>query len=228
MPYPSSFYKLVIGGTHVTETWNTGLSIYATTTKPVDASILATVASAVSTWWSAVGTTGLQANGTLRLTYIKLNRINTDGHYQDGVSNTHIYPSPVAGGGTSTGAAPQLSAVVSLRTLYDRGLANRGRMFLPPVTGFTAPASGTLLVATTDAVRVASSVSSLINNVNAAFAAWGSGDLTGHVAIMSNSGAGQARLVNRVLVGRVIDTMRSRRAQVAEDYQASTIAVPVP
>jgi hypothetical protein len=98
-------------------------------------------------------------------------------------------------------------------------------MYLPPVDGFSAPASGTLLAAITDAQRVAGAVSSLINQANAAFSSWGTGDFTGRVAILSNAGAGDFHYVTRTQVGRVIDTMRSRRAQVAEDYQNSSIAI---
>lgn len=226
MVYPHNFYRLVIGGTIYTETWNTSLSYSPVDRdRAIDGSILATVASAVSTWFSSATATATKPISTSKLTYIKLNRINPAGHYADPTAMTHIYPSPVAGGGTTTAQpAPQLATVVTLRTAFDRGRASRGRMYLPLCEGFV-PALADGRVTAAEAIRVAGGVSSLINNVNAAFSSWGGGGDTGHVAVMSNVGVGDFHFVTRVQAGRVIDTMRSRRSSLSEDYQNSTIAI---
>lgn len=226
MAYPGSFYRVVLGGSIYSEKWNTSLNYFAGfLDKPADASILATVASATSAFYSANGSpTGVGFVAASKLEYVKVNRINTAGHYQDPNPMTHDYPSAIVGTGTIQNVAPQLTPVVSLLTAFDRGLANKGRMYLPPAAGFWQPGADGRATAA-DAARIATAVASYINQINAAFDAWaGAGD-AGYVAIMSNRGAGAQHQVTKTATGRVIDTMRSRRSSLAEDYQPSTIAI---
>jgi hypothetical protein len=225
MVYPTSLYRIVIGGTIFAETWNTSLAVApGFLDKPSDASILATVASATATWFTSVTTTGAKFTPRAALTSVKVNRINPSGHYQDDNAMTHVYPSPLIGGGTVSSHPPQNAIVVTLRTAFDRGLANRGRMYLPMADGYNSLGTdGRAPVG--DAVRMASSVSSLINNYNAAFLAWAGGGDAGHVSVFSNVGSGAFHHVTAVKAGRVVDTMRSRRSSMVEDYQSSSIAI---
>ena len=139
MAYPLPFHKLVLGGTIYTENWNTGLSIQTPNDVAVSDALLTTVASAVSSWFSNGTATGAQFTSLSKLTYIKLNRVDVNGHYVDPEAQTHIYPTPIAGGGSLVGCAPQLSGVVSLRTAFDRGRASKGRMYLPPLVDYASP-----------------------------------------------------------------------------------------
>lgn len=224
MAYPLRFHRLVIGGTFYTETWNTSLSIQTPTDVAVSSALLTTIAAAVSGWWTGVGATGLQVPSTVKLAYIKLNRIDVDGHYADEVSMTHIYPTPVNGGSAAVDYPPQLAAVVSLRTAFDRGLASKGRMYIPSPLGFITPGADGRASASS-AARVASSVAGLINNINAAYTSIGGGDFTGRVAVFSSTREGAWHAVTRTQAGRVVDTMRSRRSSLAEDPQVSTVAI---
>jgi hypothetical protein len=225
MAYPSDFYRIVFGGSIYAEKWNTSLNYFPTIHKPADASILATLASATQAFFVANGSpTGLGVISSASLDFIKVNRINTSGHYADPNPQTHLYPTPAVGTGTVNKVAPQLAVVASLLTDFQRGLANKGRMFLPPVAGYDLlGADGRASAAA--AIRVASSVASYINQVNAAFTAWGGGGDVGHVAVISDKGAGAFHFVTKVAVGRVIDTMRSRRSSLPEDYQLSTTTI---
>ena len=226
MAYPFPFHRLVIGGTmYDDETWNTSLAIAAGIGPgAVDAGLLSTVAGIVSSWYTTVG--GLQPYAPADLTYIKLNRIDTAGHYVDNPM-THEYPGPVGGIVQGT-PLPQASIVASLRTPKSRGIASKGRMYLPPLSGMlTLEPDGRLSVGRAEGIAL--SVQTLINGINDAYDAWGgvSGG-TMRVSVISKTGSGDWRYVNRVLVGRVVDTMRSRRSSIPEDWQDAGELIPLP
>lgn len=224
MAYPHQFHRLVIAGDLYTERFATSLSIYGSDGGPVNATLLTTIASVVGGWFQGTSTDHPQFISAARLTEIKLNRIGTDGKYVDPESFTHYY-SGGAVGPTPGNCAPQLAAVVSLRTAVDRGRASKGRMYLPPMAGWFAPGDDGR-VAVSSAQRAARSVSLLINSLNAAYAGSGTGgDFNGRVAIESDVGAGAWHFVTHTTAGRVIDTMRSRRSSLDEDVQTSSIAI---
>jgi hypothetical protein len=226
MAYPTSLYRIVLGGTIYTETWNTSLS-YAPgfLDKPADTSILATLAAATQSWFQQNQTVGVGFTPQAKLVYLKVNRIDTQGHYQDPTAIMHTYPVPLAGGGTASFPPAQLATVVTLKTAFERGLANKGRMYLPCATGYDSVGTDGRATAAR-ALLVANSVAGYVNQVNAAFQAWSGGGDAGHVAVFSNIGSGAFHFVTKTAVGRVPDTMRSRRSSLPEDYQASTTAVP--
>jgi hypothetical protein len=75
-------------------------------------------------------------------------------------------------------------------------------------------------------VRVAGAVSAFINTINLEYSNWvGGGDFGGRVSVISGTRAGAYHHVTRVEVGRVVDTMRSRRSSLPEDYQLSGTAI---
>jgi hypothetical protein len=227
MVYASSFHRLVIGGTIYSEKWNTSLSIDGDL-PAVSSSLLTLMASTVSSWWSSTGANAPQFLNINYLTFIKLNRIGVDGKYQDEDSQTHDYPTPIIGPSSGGNAAPQLACVATLRTAAERGRANRGRMFLPPVTGYDAGSSDGRASAA-NALRVANGVSTLINSIRAAYVTqYGPGGQQAGVSVVSNIGVGTSRYVTHVEVGRVIDTMRSRRSSLPEDRQTSGVTITLP
>jgi hypothetical protein len=128
-----------------------------------------------------------------------------------------------AGAGT-TYAPAQISCVLSLRTAVERGLASKGRMYLPTVDGFgiVGPSDG--LASASDVTRTSQACSAFITAINAAYVATGGDFLNGKVGVASDKGAGAFRVVTRVSVGRVPDTMRSRRHSLIENpiYTAVT------
>ena len=217
MPYPGEFVRLVILGELYSDVFNTTLSIVPSalgeiSMPSVNQATLEAVAAAVETWWeNPTAGTGARAINQSRLTGIKLNRIGADGRYMDSPTMEFTYPTPIAGTSTGT-AAPQLSLVATLRTALARGRGSKGRMYLPP----TAPllsvgADGRVTVG--NATDQANAVRTLINAVNGEYIA------IGRVGVASDAGAGRFEHVTSVSVGRVIDTMRSRRSAQEEDYQ---------
>lgn len=223
MVYPIPFYRLVMSGDLYAEKWATSISLLGGDLTPVDTELLDAVAGECIKYIAGTTPYASQFSINTRLTEVKLNRIGTDGKYADPDSMTK-FGSPLAVGPNPTNGAPQLAPVVTLRTAFERGRANRGRMYLPPHFGYiTVGADGRALAS--NAVTIASETTRLFNNIKTVWTTWlGGGDLGAHPVVMSDIGAGTWHSVTRMEVGRVVDTMRSRRSSLDEDYQASTIA----
>jgi hypothetical protein len=221
MPYPGQFVRLVIIGKIYNDVFNTSLSIVPSALgelgmPAVDATTLAQVATNVSNWWTASGgASTFRPITSASLTGIKLNRIGPSGHYVDPISREHIYPSPIAGS-TSDKIAAQLSIAATFRTRVPRGRGSHGRMYLPPSAGLALLGTDGRLT-TTAANEVGTSVKSLIDQLNATYT------LIGRVGVASDAGSGIFEHVTAVDVGRVPDTIRSRRSQLLEDYQRTVV-----
>jgi hypothetical protein len=213
----------MIGTLYGTEQFNMSLSIVpdpaGSTIPAVDAAKLSAVASLVATWFQAT-TTGVGPNFSTdaKLTAIKLNRINSEGHYQDNQAREHIYPTPLTGGVTLASGKPpaQIAHVVTLRTAIERGRGSKGRIYLPIKSEMTlVTADGRIGAA--GALQSAMGVRALALSLNTSFAG------SGKVGVASNAGAGRFEPVTAFAAGRVLDTMRSRRASLLEDYQEAAL-----
>lgn len=150
-----------------------------------------------------------------QLALIKIAAIDTDGTYlTDPVG--HIPDTDYHGSGGQI--LPQSSWVISLRSGFSTGEANRGRCYIPHSQ--LALATGTpraSLGAVSDAVDAAAT---FIGAVNTAFAVLTTDPI---VQILSRKGSGAARPVTAVRVGDVNDTQRRRRAQLAESYGEAAV-----
>lgn len=181
----------------------------------VDEATLTAVAGDVSTWFAAnKGSGGVGFTRGAQLTSIKLNRIDTAGHYADPVAMEHIYPSPIVGP-LAGDFPPQLSIVATLGTALERGRGSKGRIYLAPSAGIFVGTDGRNNVTFTQ--ETATGVKALIDSLNARYTA------IGRVGVASKAGSGRFEHVTRVSVGRINDTMRSRRSKGVEDYQEVTI-----
>lgn len=221
MPYPAPFHRLVILGTVYNETFATSLSIVPNFITEwvemleVSEEFLATIAGEVSNWWTASDKPPIQAQAGVKLTGIKLNRIGTDGKYMDPETREHVYPTPIAGSGAGTSPA-QCSVVSTLATARPRGRASKGRMYLPPC-GHMSTLGTDGRLSTANAAACAASTKGFIDRVNSHYL------LMGAVGVASDAGAGAFEHVTEVRVGRVVDTVRSRRASLLEDYQSVAV-----
>lgn len=149
--------------------------------------------------------------GTLaKLSFVKMNGIDTAGHYITDGTNQALY-SDLAGGSTLPGSYPnQIAQCVTFTTGYSRGPAHKGRIYLPmPVAPMTT--AGTISVV--DAASVSGSCDTLQTALNAVNANW-------KIAVFSRKlGAPAHRLITGNLVGVVLDTQRRRRRSLVENYQ---------
>ena len=240
MPYPAPYmYLTVIGDSYVAaEHWQFGLKI-----TDGGLSNLATVTAVqddVQKWWigdssAYSGTTVFGSLTTHRLTEVKVARIGVDGTYPPTEASASHFFAPAAAGTNPplAGQIAQGSLVATLTTALPRGLASKGRIFLPPSSRYAIAADGTMSVA--DATGIAASVRILINAINA-------NPEVGNVAVFSRGrrlrgpdlpngkptytfpNAGAMNNVTGVRVGRVVDTQRRRRRSLVEN----PVAVIVP
>lgn len=148
------------------------------------------------------------------LEFVKWNTIGTDGRYlMPYTILTEIDPAVPMGSGTS-GHVNQAALVVTLETGVPRGLANRGRLYLPlprAAVGSTGRITSSLVSG------MATQMRDLLDDLNGIAT-------TSRVCVASGVREGAIRPVTSVRVGDVIDTMRSRRAQVGEFYSSAALA----
>lgn len=143
---------------------------------------------------------------------VKLGFIGTNGLY---TRNPFISPVLTTAGALTTGArqAPQVALAVTLHTA-KRGPRGRGRFYLP-APGLPLGADARLSDVHRDEVR--SAVVTFLDNINNEA---GLDALDLGVTVASSYGDNSA--VTGVRVGRVFDTIRSRRRSVVEDYEGIT------
>lgn len=168
----------------------------------------------------AVPQGGLGYGTGVRLKWGKFNEIDAAGHYAD-QNNTRVLdlPSPVPGIGQSLGTIPQLALAVSWGTARQRGLASRGRIYIPMPAVTTSGASGRVLAAT--AQSIATNWAMLLEEFNDWATSPDLTEMTAHV--VSNVGEGAKEQITTVRVGDVLDTMRSRRNALVEVYAEADV-----
>jgi len=218
MPYPGQFHRLVLIGDLYNDKFATTLSIVPSALgelgmPAVNSATLTAVAGDVALWWpKLLGGGGISIMNTARLESIKLNRIGTDGRYADPDSMEHVYPTAISGGWNGT-YAPQVSIAATFATRVPRGRGSHGRMYFPPTQPLSALDTSDGRVAVSSAGVYATGVRELIIALNARYTA------IGKVGVASDAGSGLFEHVTHVRVGRVPDTIRSRRSAQVEDYQ---------
>jgi hypothetical protein len=122
---------------------------------------------------------------------------------------------PVSGGFVATGYPPQLAAVVSAWSGTNLGRANHGRSYLPVPHSWmttTTVLEPRVSAAAADGLRddylaMVRDIEGEVDTIEAN-TAW---------VIMSKLAAGTTKIVEQVGCGRVIDTMRSRRARLDDE-----------
>lgn len=207
MPYPLEHMLLTVRGDAwlQTESWQFGLRLSADAT--ITDTLLQSVATAAATPTSTLFTTaGLAVSSNYRLVSLKVAHILPSGLYPATSSpGIHTYAAPVSGP-SATITYPQVSCAVTTLTIAPRGLASKGRFYLPG-TAISLQTDGRLLATQADAIEAA--VVTWIQALNAI-----SG--VASAAVFSKVGVGETRSITGVGVGRVLDTMRSRRRSLAE------------
>lgn len=222
MAYPAAFHRLVVLGTLYTdERFNFTMSIVPTgggDLPPVDQSLCDAVTAHVASWFgtSGGGTTGPGIISQARMTGAKLNRIGPDGKYADPETVETILGSPIPGAGSALIPA-QLACAVTLQTAVPRGRGSKGRFYLPVLNTFSSVGADGRMTST-QADQLAGACAYLINEINDEYAG------VARVGVASNIGAGIFRPAVTVRVGRVPDTIRSRRSSLPEAWEEAAIA----
>jgi hypothetical protein len=153
-------------------------------------------------------------------------KIGADGRYINPVSHfvmaADFSGGPIVGGDSTHHVPFQTAIALSLDTDVTRGYAHAGRMFLPVPT---APVSTSGLIQPTDQAAYLGRVQTAMGLASAAPGLLG---VTFRAAIISGypsvghgsdtTSTGSVRIVTKLRVGRVLDTIRERRSQLLESY----------
>jgi len=229
MPYAHSIKRVTFSGTcyNGAEIWSTGLyigAVEADVSNPTQA-----FADSIRTAWTAFfQSASVSVSSIFKTDNVKVAQINADG--STNLSNVVYAPygTAIAGAGSSLGQPPQIALVASLENSGARGLAAKGRMYLPGIN-HAVGSNGQLTPG--QVLPIATALQTLIQSINAAAP-------SGEKVILASQGRrvkgadGQytpvpgtavSSVVNRVRVGSVYDTQRRRRNAMVETYQSASI-----
>lgn len=174
------------------------------------------MAAAGYAYWQSVRA---QCFSGIELQEFRIYAIGPDKKAVGGSSNKFVLKTPVAGTG-NTQMPPQLAIATSLRSA-SRGKRGHGRFYLPWPAFQTLDSSG--LISTSTRTTLANAARTLVNSINS-INTFGAGDQTTDVTVAVVSLDRQDYYdVNRVAVGDVCDTIRTRRNQLPEQYTTVTL-----
>lgn len=223
MAYPSKLLRITFGGgLYGKEIWSNSLHVGGNVVVPTDAALAETAAGSVSgviQGWFKGSAANIDGNATLE--WVKVAVIGPDGKY---IGNATTVEVRGATGGFSSGytspAAPQNTLAITLTTDQRRGLAKMGRIY-PPMNAHVTGANGT----DSTSAQQATAAAKMISDLNDAFALNATYGTALKVVVASNVREGKILPVTGVKVGDVIDTQRSRRNAMRENYALATVAV---
>jgi hypothetical protein len=175
-----------------------------------------------------IGASACGISNAVRLTAVQLAAVNAAGHFETDAKGAYVRTlvdfssAPTTGGSVHATEPPQAALVVSLNTSRT-GRVGRGRFYLPMPCFPSSPTD--LLISDAAAHGVALAASTWIKALNDA-AANGSPPQGPRVCVASGGSVKNAvppgnYEVTSVRVGRVVDTVRSRRNALDEAYSAN-------
>jgi hypothetical protein len=228
--YAHKIAKVTISGTCYggTETWSTGFFMGSPTTDVVG--VNAPGSQSIATAWQTFFTTAVNSfSGEFKTVQVKTALINADGTTDLDEIDYYTYPSPIAGGAGAATLPAQIALAATLTSDNQRGLAAKGRMYLP---GIQAPVSGsTGKIASATVGNIATGFKTFLDAVNV-------GTGTSGKVILASKGRKQAgevggdtiyiggvsAWVTGCRVGDVYDTQQRRRRQLPETYTTRVLA----
>lgn len=216
MAYPHNIFRLVMSGTLVgSETFSYGITIDKTfSSGPAPDEVPPAVLDAVEAFHTNAN---LAIGSKAVLTMVKFNEIGTNGRYFS-TENTVLHEfDPGIPGATGNTMPPQVALAITLRTAQRRGRASSGRFYIPHLGG-AMDTDGRISAG--EAVQTAAAATTFLNDLNTAL------DGIGRVAVASDIGTGAINHVTHVEVGRVLDTIRSRRRSLEEAREIGAPLAP--
>ena len=229
--YAHKIVRVTISGTAFsgTETWSTGFYMGSPTVDMTGANSPGSQSIAAA-WQTFFTTASSHIAPGYKAVQVKSALLNTDGSTDIDEIDYYTYPAPIAGGAQLTGSLPaQLTLAATMTSDNQRGLAAKGRMYLPGVNLAVSSATGKL-----DATAIggiATNFKTFLDSVNTATGVSGK-------VILASKGRKQANEVNGdtiyiggvnawvtgCRVGDVYDTQRRRREQLTETYVTRVLA----
>lgn len=222
MAYPRPFIKFSFGGTLFgSEEWTSSLNLYYNNLIPGDVNagdvtenLLSSLTDDLITYWTGVAD---QVNQYTTLDWSKIAPIGTDGKYIGAPASMPI--SDQRGTNTVITLPAQCSLVLSMQSDAWGARGKNGRIYQPG-PAVSVEADGRIYGPHRD--DFLDNFEDFINNINSTLNGFTS---SGAVVIASSVGEGALNPVTKVRVGRVVDTQRSRRTSLEEDYSERDISV---
>lgn len=173
---------------------------------------------ALSTWFAAPNS---WMHKGAELDYVKFNRINrvTGKYVSTGTSVESVFSPSVVTSGTGVYTPNQLTQVITLHSDLTRGRASKGR-FYPPNSAMNDSMN---ITATDGRMSTGKTMDMATTSEDLLIALKAAGE--GYVPVVWSHLAQVAHAVERVSVGRVVDTQRRRRSSLAEDRQYGALGV---
>jgi hypothetical protein len=224
MVYAHKVCRVTLSGTMFggTEVWSTGFFVGAKDADTAAAPNQAAADAVRDAWTTFFISDAAKISKDYQFTTAKLASIADDGHtVLDEV--VYSYPATTISGYSThnQNLPPQCSLVCTLTTVRPRGLASKGRMYLPGVIG---PVLSTGKLSSSDVTGISNGLKTFFDAVNA------SSDVPGQI-ILAAKGTGllpaltaQNEWVTGFRVGDVVDTQRRRRNNLVEVYTLKTLA----
>lgn len=229
MPLPDSAQKVV----HVTlsgqmlggaEEWQTGFYVgYADQDAPMPTQAFADAVR--DAWTTFFKDTTVGISSTFSFTQVKCALLEKNGTYGPDATVLSFPTVTVLGDAPGSPKPPQLALVATLIGGSGKGLAGKGRMYLP---GIKADIDGGGHLDATYCQAVATKLAAFFNTIDA------SPSITGHAINVSRGhkttgdfpnlyvGARNVK-INGVRIGNVYDTQRRRRNALAETYKTAVV-----
>lgn len=174
------------------------------------------VVDAMGPLWNTFFTSAANKFGNnFQTTEIKIAQLDVDGHTVADSPKYYTYPAPITGGWNGSGFPPQIALVGTLVGVSPRGLASKGRMFLP---GINASLDANGRISASDRLAICTGLRVFLRGVV---------DIAGedNVPILASKGRpgiiptpGVSHEIISVRVGNVYDTQRRRRNALVEAY----------
>jgi hypothetical protein len=221
MVYAHIVNRVTLSGTMFggAEQWSTGFFLGQESANAADGSTAACDA-ILNAWRTFFTSTTSYVSSQYVTTQCKIAKINTDGH-TDLAKVFYGYPATALVGqqGTNT-HPPQCTLALTLQSDRPRGLASKGRMYLP---GISAAMQG-------DGKISAANRDSICLNMKTFFDTIAANADVPDTLILAAKGTGpfpeftaQNDFVQTIKLGNVIDTQRRRRNGLVESYVQQTL-----
>ena len=184
----------------------------------------------IAGYWKTFMENGAHEIGnTWRVTLVKIALINTNGTTDQDNIDYYNFPTVVTGPKAGTQFPPQITLAATLTSDFQRGLASKGRMYLPGVNSAIDSATGKLGAAFTNTLNTG--FKTFLDGINV------DSDIIGNVIIASKghkTGAldangqpvyvdGRHAEVTGCRIGDVYDTQRRRRDALKETYNTKVL-----
>lgn len=221
MSLPFQVARVTLSGSmfNGAEIWSTGF--YMGWENQDATAITPTGVSDISNAWSIFfGSASTSVSSAFKYEMCKVAMISQDGKTIADSAQYYSPATPVSGGGTSNAFPPQVSLVATLANSLPRGLATKGRMYLPGINAALQPDGKLASISTTP---IANNLKAFFDEIHL------DADLPGN-PVLASIGRGPLKLdgairnVSQIRIGSVYDTQRRRRNALQESYVTLPVA----